>query len=138
MNGQVKITWRMLLAIAHSLMVHARVSEAYIHFALMYMADNIFLAIPFKYLRNKNGKPTMPSEITTGTKPSVSHLRMLFCPCVVRKATAHVVTKALNMSHQAQNGVCGVFVAITQHQKGYLVYVPQRPKILSSYDVFFK
>ena len=28
MNGQVEVTWRILLTIAHSLMVHARVSGA--------------------------------------------------------------------------------------------------------------
>ena len=33
MNEQVKVTWRMLRTIEHSLMVHARVLEAYVHFA---------------------------------------------------------------------------------------------------------
>ena len=41
MNGKVEVTWRTLRTIAHSLMVHARVSEAYIHFALMYMTYHI-------------------------------------------------------------------------------------------------
>ena len=36
MNRKVEVTWRILRAILHSLMVHARVLEAYIHFALMY------------------------------------------------------------------------------------------------------
>ena len=62
---------------------------------------------------------------------------MLFCPCVVQKATAHVSKKALNMSHQPQNGFCGIFVGITQHQKGYLMYVPSTGKIIYSYDVVF-
>ena len=43
MNRQVKVIWRMLRNIAHSLMVHARVSEAYIYFAFMYTADHISL-----------------------------------------------------------------------------------------------
>ena len=86
---------------------------------------------------NKEGDPTTPFKLATGTKPSVSHLRVLFCPCVVRKATAHVETKALNMRHQAQKGFCGIFVAIPQHQKGYLIYVPSTRKIISSYDVVF-
>ena len=73
----------------------------------------------------------------TGTKPSVSHLRVLFCPCVVRKATAHVETKTLNMHHQAQKGFCGIFVGIPEHQKGYLVYVPSTRKVISPYDVVF-
>ena len=41
MNGKLKIQWRMLRTIAHSFMVHARVSESYIHFELMYTADHI-------------------------------------------------------------------------------------------------
>ena len=42
MNGQVGVTWRTLRTISHSLMVHAIILEAYIHFALMYMTDHIF------------------------------------------------------------------------------------------------
>ena len=70
-------------------------------------------------------------------KPSVSHLRVLFCLCVVRKATAHVETKTLNMRHQAQKGFRVIFVGIPQHQKGYLVYVLSTGKVISSYDVVF-
>ena len=73
---------------------------------------------------NKDGDPTMPYKLATGTKYSVSHLYMLFCPCVVRKATANVGTKALNMRHQSKKGFCGIFIGIPQHQKGYIVYVP--------------
>ena len=90
MNGQVKVTRRTLCKIAHSLMVHARVLEAYIHFALVYAADHIFPVLPIKYLINEDGNSTMPFKLATGTKPSVSHLCMLFCPCFVQKATAHV------------------------------------------------
>ena len=52
MNVQTKDTWKTLRTIAHSLMVHARVSEAYINFALMYTADHIFMVLPIKYLIN--------------------------------------------------------------------------------------
>ena len=68
-------------------------------------------------------------------KPSVSHLRVLFCPSAVRKATAHVETKTLNIRHQAQKGFRGIFVGIPQHQKGYLLYVPSTRKVILSYDV---
>ena len=64
-------------------------------------------------------------------------LRVLFCPCVVRKATAHIGTKALTMSHQAKKGFRGIFVGISQHKKGYLVYIPSRIKVITSYDVVF-
>ena len=72
--------------VAHSLMVHARVSEAYIHFALMYRTDHIFPVLPIKYLINEDGDPTTPYNLATSTKPSVSHLRVLFCLCVLCQA----------------------------------------------------
>ena len=137
MNGQVEVTWRTLRTVAYSLMVRARVPEVYVHFALMYTTDHIFSVLPIKHLINKDGDPTTPHKLATGTKPSVSHLRVLFCPCVVRKATAHVETKTLNMHHQAQNGFSGIFVGIAEHQKGYHVYVTSTKKIISSYDVVF-
>ena len=102
------MAWRTLSTVAHSLMVHARVSEVYIHFALMYTTDHIFPVLLIKDLINKDGDPTTPHKLATGTKPSVSHLRLLFCPCVVRKATSHVEIKALNMCHQAQKGFRGI------------------------------
>ena len=123
-NRKVELTRRTLRTISHSLMVHARVSEAYIHFAFMYTADHIFPVLPIKDLINEDGDPTTPHKLATGTKPSVSHLRVLCCQFVVRKATAHVETKDLNIRHQAQKGFRGIFVSIPQHQKGYLVYVP--------------
>ena len=103
----------------------------------MYTTDHIFPVLPIKDLINKDGNPTTLYKLTTGTKPSVSHFRVLFCPCVVRKATAHVETKTLNMHHQAQKSFRGIFVGIPQHQKGYLVYVLSTRKVISSYDVLF-
>ena len=90
MNGQVKVTWRTLRTIAHYLMVHARVLGVYINFALMYTTYHIVLVIPIKYLISGYGNPTTPFKLATGMKTIVSHLRVLFCPCVVCKATAHV------------------------------------------------
>ena len=88
--------------VAYSLMIHARVLEAYVHFALMYTTDHIFPVLPIKDLINEDGNPTTPNKLATGKKTSVSYLRVLFFPCVVREATAHVETKTLNMRHQAQ------------------------------------
>ena len=136
-SGQVEVTWRTLRTVVHSLMVHARVLEAYIHFACMYTTDHIFPVLPIKDLINEDGDPKTPHKLATGTKTSVSHLCVLFCPCVAREATAHVGTKVLNKLHQAQKGFCGIFVGIPEHQKGYLVYIPIRRKIISAYDVVF-
>ena len=78
MNRQVEVTWRTLRTIAHSLMVHARVPEIYIHFALMYTTDHIFPVLPMKDLINEDGDPTTPYKLATDTKPLVSRLRVFF------------------------------------------------------------
>ena len=137
MNGQVEVNWRTLRTVANYLMVHARVLEVYVHFTLMFTIDHIFLVIPIKDIINENGDPTTPHKLSTDTKPSVSHLCVLFCPCVVQKSTGHVETKTLNMRHQAQKVFRGIFVGIPQLQKGYLVYVPSTRKVILSYDVVF-
>ena len=103
----------------------------------MCTTDHIFPVLPTKDIINKDGDPTTPHKLATGTKPSVSHLCVLFCPCVVQKSTAQIETKTLNMRHQAQKGFRGIFLGITQHQKGYHVYVPSTRKVISSYDVLF-
>ena len=41
------------------------------------------------------------------------------------------------MRHQAKKGFHVIFEGIIQHQKGYLVYVPSKRKIISSHDVVF-
>ena len=124
MNGQVEVTWRTLRTVAQYFMLHARVPELYVHFAIMYTTYHIFPVLPIKYLINDDGNPTTSHKLATGTKPSVSHLRVLFCPCVVRKATAHVETKTLNMRHQAQKGLRGIFVGIPEHKKDILCTYP--------------
>ena len=103
----------------------------------MYTTYHIFLVLQIKDLINEDGDPKTPYKLATGTKPSVSYLHVLFCPCVVRKSTAHVETKTLNMRHQAQKGFCGIFVGIPQHQKGYLVYVLSTRNVISSYNFVF-
>ena len=92
MNGQVKVTWKTLRTIAHSLMVHARFSEAYIHFALMYTTVHIFPVLPIKYLIDEDGELTTPFKLATGIKPSVSYVRVLFFRVLYRKLL-HTLTK---------------------------------------------
>ena len=65
MNRQVEVTWRTLRTVAHSLMLHARVPEVYVHFALMYTTDNIFPVLPIKDLINEDGNPTTPHKLAT-------------------------------------------------------------------------
>ena len=72
MNGQVEVTWRTLRTIAHSLMVHARVPENYMHVALMYTTDHIFPVLPIKNLINEDGDPTTPVANLNGVVGSPS------------------------------------------------------------------
>ena len=97
-------------------MVHTWVSEEYINFASMYTTNHVLPVLPIKHLVNQDGEPTTPHKLETGTKPSISNLCILFCPCVIRKETTHIETKALNMRHQSQKGFRGIFVGIPQNQ----------------------
>ena len=67
MHGQVEVTWRTLSKITHSLMVHGRFLEAYIHFALMHMTDHIFPVLPIKDMINEDGDVTTPFKLATYT-----------------------------------------------------------------------
>ena len=68
MNRQFEVTWRTLRTIAHSLMVHARVLEAYINLELMYTVDHIFPVLTIKEMTNKDEYPTTPFKMETGKK----------------------------------------------------------------------
>ena len=103
----------------------------------MYTTHRIFPVLSIKHLINQYGESTTSHKLSTGKKTSVSNLCVLFRPYVVQKKTAHVDRKALNMCHQSQNGLWGIFVLITQQQIDYVVYLPSTWKIVSSRDVVF-
>ena len=69
MNGHVEVTCQTFRNIAHSIMVHARVSDKYVYTALIYTTGHIFPVIPIKHLVNQDGGPTTPHKLSTGTKP---------------------------------------------------------------------
>ena len=71
MNGQVELTCRTLQAIAHSIMLNARVYDEYINFAFMYMTGHIFPVLSIKHLVKQDGEPATPHKLAIGTKPSV-------------------------------------------------------------------
>ena len=56
-------------------------------------------------------------NIWTETQSLVSHLRVLFCPCIVCKAMANVQTKTLNIRHQEQKGFRGIFDALESQRR---------------------
>ena len=83
-------------------MVHARVLDVYIQFALMYKTHHIFPVLPIKTLVNQDGEPTTQPKFANGKRPSLSNLRVLFCPCGVLESTSNFDRKALNMHHQSK------------------------------------
>ena len=135
MSRQLKSTWIIVHAIAHSLMVHTRVLEDYIHFDFMYTAYHTLTFLSIKDLTKKTGNLTTTFKPATGMKHSILHLNVSFFPCVVQKATAYIGTKELNMCHQSEKGFRGFFSGIPQRQKRYLVYVRHNQKIVYLYDV---
>ena len=80
-------------------MVHAQFLEAYIHFVLIYTSNNILSVLPIKDLINEDDEPTTQFKIGIVTETSILRLGVLFCPCHVQKATAHVGTMELKMHH---------------------------------------
>ena len=63
------MTWRTLRTVAHALMIHARILEAYIYFPFMNMTDHNFHVLPIKDLINDDGDPSTPYKLATSTKP---------------------------------------------------------------------
>ena len=104
----------------------------------MYTTHHIFPVLTINHLVNHNGKPTIPHKLTTGMKPLVSNLRILFFMFVVQKSTAHVDINALNMRHQPKKGLWSIFVGIPQDQKGWIIYVPITRNMVSPHDVAFE
>ena len=86
------MTWLTYQTIAHSSIVHTHISEKYIHFALMYTNYHIFHVLPIKHLVNKYGEPTTSHNLETGTKLSLSNLRVLFVR-VLYESQLHMSTQ---------------------------------------------
>ena len=84
-NGHVEMTWRMLRTISHSLMVQGKVLEAYYYSLLIYTTDPILPVLTIKDLINKDSEPTAPFKLAAGTKPSISHLCVLFFRVLYKK-----------------------------------------------------
>ena len=63
MKGKVEVTWQTLCTVSNSLMVHARVPEAYVHFALMYTTYHICPVLVIKDLINEDGDLTTPQNL---------------------------------------------------------------------------
>ena len=135
MNRKVEVIWRTLRAIAHYLMVHARVLEACIHFVLLYTTDHISTVLQIKYMINKDGKLTTPFKHATGTNLQY-HIYACYFFHVLYVNLLHTLTKVVKYTSPSAKGFFSIFVWIPQNQKEYLEYVLSTRKIISSYDFF--
>ena len=64
------------LTISHSIMVHARVYDKYIHFSLVYTTDCMFPVLPIKHLVIMYVEATTTHKLATVTKYPVSNPRV--------------------------------------------------------------
>ena len=136
MNVQVKMTWRKFCTISHSLMVHARVLEACIHFALIYTVNHIFLILPIKDPINKDDKPTTPFKLVTGKKPSITFTRVILSICCT-KSYCTCWDKGIKYTSSRVKWFPRYLRWNSTTSKRYLVYVPHRWNIISPYNVVF-
>ena len=141
MNSVLERTWQSLCHLKNSLIVQARVDKSCTHFALLH-AIRIFCAIPICTLRYKY-KSITPFQLLTSQKLKLQHLRVLFCPCLVKKYSITKLTKSGHstfvnvVKNFAQRGVRGIYVGFDDLTNGHLIFLPQTSQIISSVDVIF-
>ena len=89
----------------------------------MYTIDHIFPVLLIKHLVNHNVEPTLSHKLSTGTKPSVSNLRVFFRLLYEKQLLMLIqINSILFISH---NRVFGVYLLEFQNiKKGDLIYVP--------------
>ena len=110
------MTRRILQNITHSIIMHVWVLDEFIHFALVYITHHIFPFLTFNPLINQYDEANTLYKLLTGSNPSVSNLRVILFPCVVRKVPANNNGRLLNMRHQSQKAFRGIFAEITQQK----------------------
>ena len=125
MNGQVEVTWRKLRTITHALMVHARVPEIYVHFALMYTIDHIFPVLPIKDLIDKDGDPTKPYKLATGTK-NQCHIYVFYFVRVLYKKLRRTLRKDIKHASPSTKRV-------SRHLRGNTTALKRIPCVRTQY-----
>ena len=141
MNSVLERTWQSLCHLKNTFIVQARVDESCTHFALLH-ATRIFSVIPIRTLRYQD-KLITPYQLLTSRKPKLQQLRVLFCPCVVKKYSTTKISPSghihsLNIVKTfAQRGVRGMYVGSDDLTNGHLIFLPQTMQIISSVDVIF-
>jgi transposase InsO family protein len=130
-NHLAECTWQTIGTMAHSLLVHARLPDSFMYYALVYSC-HIFNVLPVKGLYSRDQVAT-PYELFQGTKPNISQFRVFGCPVTARKWTI------TGNSHgkQTERGIRGIFVGFDANQKGYVFFSPASRQLFISADILF-
>ena len=118
MNSVVERQWQNMSQIMRTLLVHARLSNHFYHFAGKYAKD-ILNILPTKNILDHEGNPTTPHFKALQTKPKIGNFRVFGCPASFKRynATSHRT--------QTQQASRGIFVGFPNHQAGWLFYTEQ-------------
>jgi urease alpha subunit len=79
MNSIVERQWQNMSQIMRSMLVHARLTNHFYHFAGKYAKD-ILNVLPAKSILDHNGNPTTPHFKAFRTKPKIGNFRVFGCP----------------------------------------------------------
>jgi transposase InsO family protein len=144
-NGICERTWQSIRDIAFKTMVFAHVGDEFYDFAIEH-AWKVFNLLPLRDLVDSNGDPCTPLGAYTGTKPKLSRLRVLFCPCVINNGQTkrHIdpakpkkARKVNTRSNCAERGTKAIHVGLPRYQNGWLCYIPSTGGLRVSQDVSF-
>jgi hypothetical protein len=84
MNSVVERQWQTMSQIMRAILVHARLSNHFYHFAAKYAKD-ILNVLPSKNLLDHNGNPTTPYFNAFRTKPKIGNFRVFGCPASFKR-----------------------------------------------------
>jgi hypothetical protein len=144
-NGICERTWQSIRDIAFKTMVFAHVGDEFYDFAIEH-AWKVFNLLPLRDLVDANGDPCTPIGAYTGTKPKLSRLRVLFCPCVINNGQTkrHIdpakpkkARKVNTRQNCAERGTKAIHVGLPRYQNGWLCYIPSTGGLRVSQDVSF-
>lgn len=124
-NGLAENTWKQLSRTTTCMLNDSNLPPSFWDFAMCYAA----------YTRNRtpcssNPDNKTPYETMFNKKPDISRIKVFGC-----KAFVHKVKK--DKKTFSPNAYIGTFVGIPRNQKGYLVYVPELKRIVTSNNVKF-
>jgi hypothetical protein len=115
MNSIVERQWQTMSEIIRAILVHARLSNHFYHFAAKYAKD-IINVLPSKNLLDHNGNPTTPHFLAFRRKPKIGNYRVFGCPASFKRYTAQTHRT------QTQQATRGIFIGFPSNQAGWLFY----------------